>query len=367
MAVTMHDVAQRAGVSIKTVSNVVNNYPHIRPATRDRVLAVIAELGYQVNATARSLRTGRSGIIGLAVPELRVPYFAELAGAVIAAAETRGLTVIIEQHGGRRDLELEVLTGRRRHLTDGLIYSPLALGPGDEALLDAPYPLVLLGERIFHDGIDHVTMRNRAAARAATEHLLAIGRRRILALGPNPTQEVGSAPLRLAGYRAALDAAGMARDPALEADTIRTWDHTTGARTMARVLNDGVQFDAVFAFNDSLALGAMHELQVRGYRVPDDVAVIGFDAIDEGRYSNPTLTTIDPGRAEIPQEAVRLIDERKRGVAGEPKRIAPDFRLVVGGSTGAVGLDGVLDRSGDHDVDDVADWAARRPDAVLEH
>lgn len=335
MAVTMQDVARKAGVSAKTVSNVVNGYPYIRPETRQRVLAAIEELGYQMNASARSLRTGRTGIIGLALPELRVPYFAELAGAVIVAAEARGLTVIIEQHGGRRELELEVLSGARRHLTDGLIYSPLALGPGDEDLLDVPYPLVLLGERIFHPGIDHVTMRNTDAARAATEHLLAIGRRRILALGPNPTQEVGSAPLRLAGYRAALEAADLPVSPELEVPTIRTWDHAAGARTMARLIDEGIEFDAVFAFNDSLALGAMHELQVRGYRVPDDVAVIGFDAIDEGGYSNPTLTTIDPGRGQIPLEAVRLIDERLRGVAGDPTRIAPSFRLVLGGSTGA--------------------------------
>lgn len=338
MAVTMHHVAQRAGVSIKTVSNVLNGYPHIRPATRDRVLDAIADLGYQVNTAARSLRTGRSGIIGLAVPELRVPYFAELAGAVIAAAETRGLTVIIEQHGGRRELELNVLAGWRRRLTDGLIYSPLALGPGDEALLDSPNPLVLLGERIFHDGIDHVTMQNTAAARAATEHLLAIGRRRIVALGPNREQTVGSAPLRLVGYREALEGAGVRVDPALEVATSRTWDHATGARTIARLIDEGVQFDAVFGFNDSLALGAMHELQVRGYRVPDDVAIIGFDAIDEGRYSNPSLTTVDPGHLEIPREAVRLIDERRRGVAGAPTRIAPDFRVIEGGSTGAIDL-----------------------------
>ncbi|WP_370524025.1 LacI family DNA-binding transcriptional regulator [Cellulomonas sp. APG4] len=335
MAVTMQDVARRAGVSAKTVSNVVNGYPYIRPETRDRVLAAIADLGYRMNTSARSLRTGRSGLIALAVPELSVPYFAELASQVITAAEERGLTVIIEQHGGRRDLELDVLTGERRTLTDGLIYSPLALGPGDEALLDVPYPLVLLGERIFHPGIDHVTMQNTAAARLATEHLLAQGRRRVVALGPNPEQDVGSAPLRFRGYREALDAAGIAPDPSLEVPTNRAWTHATGARTIGRLVDDGVRFDAVVGFNDSLALGAMHELQVRGFRVPDDVAVVGFDAIDEGRYSNPTLTTIDPGRAEIPREAVRMIDERKRGVAGEPTRIAPEFRLVPGGSTGA--------------------------------
>ena len=110
-AVTMHEVAARAGVSIKTVSNVVNGYQYIRPATKERVEAAIADLGYQVNISARNLRRGRTGIIGLAVPELSLPYFAELADSVIRAAEARGLTVLIEQTGSVRERELEVLSG----------------------------------------------------------------------------------------------------------------------------------------------------------------------------------------------------------------------------------------------------------------
>lgn len=335
MAATMQDVARLAGVSVKTVSNVVNGYPHIRPRTRERVLAAIDELGYQLNITARNLRTGRTGIIALAVPELRVPYFAELADSVIEVAEAQGFHVIIEQHGGQREREIEVLTGSRRTLTDGLIYSPMALGPGDETYLDVTYPLVLLGERIFHASVDHVTMRNTEAAQVATEHLLSSGRRRVAALGVYPGQVVGSAALRLAGYRAALERAGLPVDPALEAVATGPWTRATGARAMAEMLEAGTRPDAVFGFNDALALGAMHELQVRGFRVPEDVAVIGFDAIDEGRYANPTLTTVDPGRDEIPVLAVRLLAERIRGVATEFHRLAPEFRVVPGGSTGA--------------------------------
>ncbi|WP_456847225.1 LacI family DNA-binding transcriptional regulator, partial [Cellulomonas sp. P5_C6] len=143
-AVTMHEVAARAGVSIKTVSNVVNGYQYIRPATKERVEAAIAELGYQVNISARNLRRGRTGIIGLAVPELSLPYFAELADSVIRAAEARGLTVLIEQTGSVRERELEVLSGQRRHLTDGLIFSPLELGPQDADALRVDFPMVLL-------------------------------------------------------------------------------------------------------------------------------------------------------------------------------------------------------------------------------
>src|SRR5665647_2148175 len=165
MAATMHDVARLAGVSIKTVSNVVNGYPHIRETTRARVLAAIDELDYQLNVAARNLRTGRTGIIALAVPELGLPYFAELADSVIEAADVQGLTVLIEQTGSRRERELEVLSGARRHLTDGLIFSPLALGAGDEDLLRVDFPVVVLGERLFPDSVDHVTMQNVEAAR----------------------------------------------------------------------------------------------------------------------------------------------------------------------------------------------------------
>ncbi|HEY5554279.1 MAG TPA: LacI family DNA-binding transcriptional regulator, partial [Cellulomonas sp.] len=139
----MHDVAALAGVSVKTVSNVVNGYQYIRPATRAKVEAAIGELGYRINITARNLRQGRTGMIGLAVPELSLPYFAELADSVIRAAEDVRLTVLIEQTGAVRQRELEVLSGQRRHLTDGLIFSPLDLGEQDKASFDVDFPMVL--------------------------------------------------------------------------------------------------------------------------------------------------------------------------------------------------------------------------------
>ncbi|WP_250444438.1 LacI family DNA-binding transcriptional regulator [Actinotalea sp. C106] len=333
MAATMQDVAQRAGVSIKTVSNVVNGYPYIRESTRQRVLDAIQALDYQVNAAARNLRTGRTGIIALALPELSLPYFAELADAVIEAADEQGLTVIIEQHGGRRERELDVLSGVRRHLTDGLIYSPLALGEGDEARLEVDFPLVLLGERIFHDPVDHVTMDNVEAARAATAYLLGLGRRRIAVIGVHPGEVVGSAGLRLTGHLAALAEAGIPPDDALLGPA-GLWHRATGAEAMASMLDAGVRPDAVFGLNDALALGAMHELQLRGLRIPEDVAVIGFDDIDEGAYANPGLTTVDPGREQIARTAVEMLSTRigSRG-ATAPHRVVADYTIVVRGST----------------------------------
>jgi DNA-binding LacI/PurR family transcriptional regulator len=336
MSVTLYDVAREAGVSIKTVSNVINDYPYVRPETRERVQAAITKLGYIPNLSARSLRSGRTGMIGLAVPELSLSYFAELADKVIRAAEERDLVVLIEQTNRSRERELEVLRGTRPRMIDGLLFSPLALGPEDRGLVDIELPLVLLGERIFDSGVDHVTMQNVAAARAATEHLLAKGRRRIAVVGAHPGEVIGSAGLRLNGYREALAAAGIDYDERL-VGWAELWHRQQGAEAMASVIARGVEFDAVFAFNDTLALGAMHALQQAGLRIPDDVALIGWDATDEGAYSSPTLTSVDPGQGRIAALSVEMLVERI--AAGAKRREQPgreievDFTIVERDST----------------------------------
>lgn len=328
MAVTLHDVARLASVSIKTVSNVINDYPHIRPATREKVEAAIAELGYTPNLTARNLRSGRTGAIALALPDLGLPYFAELAALVIQEAEAAGVVVLVEQTGADRTRELDLLRSPRLKLTDGLIFSPLGMGQEDAAALDVSFPLVLLGERIFDGPADHVTMRNVEAARAATEHLLAQGRRRIAVVGAHEGEVLGSAALRLQGYRAALEAAGIAYDETIIGYTT-LWHRANGADSMRELLARGGEFDAVFGLNDTLALGAMRVLQESGRRVPDDVAVVGFDGLDEAAYSIPSLTTVDPGRAWIAKTAVSTLLERIAGAVEVPARtLLADYSIL---------------------------------------
>ncbi|WP_418277720.1 LacI family DNA-binding transcriptional regulator [Isoptericola jiangsuensis] len=336
MAVTMHDVAQRAGVSIKTVSNVVNGYPHIRPATRDRVQAAIDALGYRLNTTARNLRTRRTDMITLAVPELSLPYFAELADRVIRAAEEQGLTVLIEQTSGSREREVDVLTGHRRHLTDGMIFSPLELSQDDVAMFEVDYPLVVLGERVFDAPADHVTMNNVAAAKAATLHLASLGRRRIAVVGAHEGEQQGSAALRTEGYRQGLAEAGLPYDPALVGEA-GLWHRSTGSETMGAMLDAGIEVDAVFALNDAMALGALHALHARGLEVPDDIALIGFDDVDDVRYSVPTITSVDPGSAQIARTAVDLLVERIAGGSERTfRRVVTTSRIVGRESTGDV-------------------------------
>ena len=337
VAATLRDVAELVGVSIKTVSNVVRGYEHVRESTRAAVLAAIEQTGYQPNVSARSLRVGRSGVIGLALPDVSLPYFAELAGAVISEAREAGVTVLIEQTGAEREVEEEVLRGSRLQLTDGLVFSPLAMGQSDVGRLAVDYPLVLLGERIFDPPCDHVVMDNVAAARAATEQLIAAGSRRIAAIGAHLGEDQGSAALRLRGYREALEAAGLSYDERL-VGYAGTWRRHDGAQAMRDVLARETDVDGVFGMNDTLAFGALRALQEEGCAVPDDVRVIGFDDLDETRYTAPSLSTVDPGRLEIARTAVRVllerIEERRSGATpSAPRRFTTGYRVVEREST----------------------------------
>jgi DNA-binding LacI/PurR family transcriptional regulator len=329
----LKDVAERAGVSVKTVSNVVNGYLHVRPDTRARVQEAIAELNYRPNLSARNLRRGRTGVIALAVPELDLPYFAELARHVVTAAAERGWTVLIDQTGGSREQERMVVAGIRDHMIDGLILSPLALTGEDlGAGVDGP-PMVLLGERVDHGPADHVVIDNVAAAREITAHLVGLGRWRIAAIGAQRTAEGASARLRLAGYAAALDAAGIDLNERLVAPAVE-WHRADGAAAMRDLLDAGVRPDAVFCFNDTLALGALRTLHERGLRVPEDVAVAGFDDIEDGRFAIPTLSTIAPDKERIARLAVELLAGRLDGDRDAPPReLSAPYRLAPREST----------------------------------
>jgi DNA-binding LacI/PurR family transcriptional regulator len=330
VAITMHDVANLAGVSIKTVSNVINDYQYLKPETRQRVLDAIEKLGYHPNLSARGLRSGRTDVISLIIPDIRNAYFAELADSVMRAAGEKGLSVIIEQSNGDRERELSLLRGPRSSGVDGILYSVLGLEEQDAHLLDdIQTPMVLLGERIFHGPTDHVTMRNADSTKAATAHLLERGRKRVVAFGVHPGEVVGSAGLRLVGYREALDDAGVPFDPELVVE-VGEWFRKNGADAMHSFLASSVPFDGVVAFNDLIGLGAMRVMQEAGIRIPEDVSVVGFDDIDETRYTLPTLSTINPGKDEIARVAVSYLQERiaKGARAIPPREHLASFHLV---------------------------------------
>ena len=335
MAVSMRDVAARAGVSPRTVSNVVSGYVHVSDDTRRRVQSAIEELRYRPNVSAQSLRQGRTGIIALAVPEIAAPYFAELADLVQQAASSRGVTLLVEQTGASRERENLVLEGYHSNLIDGLVLSPMALTALDLQARAPEIPTVLLGERIgAAGGLLHVTMDNVAAAREATTHLLSLGRRRIAAVGADlSVDNLGPALRRLAGYRDALAQAGLSVAAELEVTT-DGWSHRSGYAAVDALLTSGTPVDAMFCCNDVLAMSAIRAVQAHGLRVPEDIAVVGWDDIAEAAYVTPALTTVRPDKAAIAQTAVDRLLALVAG--GEPVggQVTCGYELVVRESCG---------------------------------
>lgn len=299
--VRLVDVAARVGVSSKSVSNVVNGTGYVGAEVRERILEAIDELGYRPNLAARQLRQGRSGLLALVIPDLREPYFAEFASRFVEAAQQRGLTTLVSQTKGTRGNELAMLSGEGLPALDGIVMSPLRLTVDDVASRRGHAPVVVIGEEsqaLAGPEIHHVGIDNVAAAAAATAHLLSRGRRRIAAVGVQENGPTATSQLRFEGYRNALTARGIEVDPALFA-TVEEFNRAEGSRAVEALLNSGTVFDGLICFNDTLALGALYTLGARDVRVPNDVDVIGFDAIEEGRFANPSFSTIDPGIDEM--------------------------------------------------------------------
>ena len=332
------DVAAAAGVSWKTVSNVVNGTGRVGAATRERVERTIAELGYRPSLAGRQLRRGRTNILALAVPEIDSPYFAALAHAVIVAARDRGYRVFIDETRGDPEAERSVARGFDVRLIDGIVFSPLALSLAEVDGLRGAMPMVLLGERDGGTppdgragqglGTDHVSIDNVRAAREATRHLLGSGRRRLGFLGAERQEAVRSSTQRLQGFREELDAAGIAVDErwVLPVDE---YHRQSGAEAVEGVLARVGEIDGLLCGNDQLALGAMHALRLNGVAVPADVAVVGWDNTEDGRFANPSLTTVAPDVGALAEHAVRRAVAQVEGDAGEPEDAVVAHRLLV--------------------------------------
>ncbi len=333
MPVTLRDVAERTGVSMRTVSNVVNGFAYVSAETRARVQQAIDELGYRPNLAARNLRGGRTGTIGLAVPELAAPYFSELSGHIIREATGHSYTAIIEQTAGELDAERGVIgQARRTHQLDGLIFSPLAIQSSDLAQMTSTIPFVLLGERVPTGSFDHVGIDNVKAAETATLHLAELGKHRIAAIGDQFRRSPSTAQYRTQGYRQGLASAGLAHRKDLTMP-VEQFQRADGARAMARLLDLRQPPDAVFCYNDLLAVGALRTVLSRGLRVPQDIAIVGFDDIGDGRFSTPTLTSMSPNKAEIGRVAVEQLLRRLKGDTSAPVTHMVGCELRVGEST----------------------------------
>jgi DNA-binding LacI/PurR family transcriptional regulator len=308
---------------------------------RERVRAALEELKYQPNLPARYLRNGRVGVLALAIPDLSNPYFADIGHAIIAEAAAQSYTVLIDCTGGERANETLVLDGLRPHLIDGAILIAQALEPEDFLAREVKVPLVLVGDHLLDGAVpyDHIANDNVAAAHLAARHLVDVGRRRIAAIGDHGALSIWDAVARhrrLRGYTEALEEAGLPVDAELIMP-VASYSRRDGAEAMRQLLALHAPPDAVFCFNDLLALGALRALHEAGRRVPEDVAVTGFDDIEEARFATPSLTTIAPDKEQMGALAVSFLLGRIAGTrTGPPERVEVPFRLIVRESTAGV-------------------------------
>ncbi|WP_420114826.1 substrate-binding domain-containing protein [Pseudactinotalea sp.] len=329
--VGIKDVAARAGVSWKTVTNVIHGRPHVAAATRRTVERAIAELGYRPSLAGRQLRHGRTGLLAVSVPDLATPYFAELARAVVRRAREDDYTVLIDETGHSVTRESAAARGYSVRFTDGVLFSPSRLSGADVAALQTDTPIVLLGEQADPGGLDHVGIDNVTSARDAARHMLTIGRRRFAFLGAEIGPHRKASALRIAGVRAELAAAGNTADLTL----LETSEYSRSegfARTRA-AFADGTHWDALICASDLVAIGALHALASLGIRIPEDVAVLGWDNAPEAEYAWPPLTTIAPNMAEFGARAFQLLTARIAEPTAPPRRGLVSHHLIVRSST----------------------------------
>ncbi|MET1007969.1 MAG: LacI family DNA-binding transcriptional regulator [Propionibacteriaceae bacterium] len=305
MRATVRDVARRAGVSPKTVSNVVNGTFPVSPGTRTRVEEALAELDYVPNLSARGLRNGRTGVIALALPDLATSYSAELAHHFVLAAGRRGLNVQIEETAWNDRREHELLSRARAQLVDGLILNPVLLETSAVQRGVSLPPVVLIGE-VDQPLADHVWHDNVLAAREMTTLLIEEGHRRIAVVG---TMDSETSRLRLRGYEEAMAAAGLEVSPDLDIPT-RNWNPAGGAAAMSGYLDAHELPDAIFCFTDAMAMGVLSVLWAAGHRVPEDVSVVGYDDVMDASYSVPALTTVRFEKQDLAETALELLIER---------------------------------------------------------
>ena len=343
---TLRDVAQAAGVSLKTASNVINGSGRMTPETRAKVETVIERLDYRVNVAARNLSRNRTGFITLAMPSLTQPYMSELASRTIDAARERGYSVYVttyvegSERGARRLLETFNST-----FSDGMILSVGEQEPLDPDDLRVDFPLVVVGARSTYGAADHVTPDDIHAAAMAAGHLYDHGTTHLAIVGARGRYDEaallraveGNAQLRIRGIIEESHRRGIILDPRLVGNADEDWSIGTGARVTQRLIDSGVPFDGVVALNDQLAIGVIFALSSNGLAIPADVQVIGFDNIEEAEYLQVPLSTMDSRLGWTAATAVdrilERIEARIEGRTVEPERLTTQSQVIARAST----------------------------------
>jgi LacI family transcriptional regulator len=331
MPQTIKDIAKRAGVSIATVSYVVNNSRVVSPEVRGRVEKAINELGYHPDINARSIKTQRTSTIGLIIPDNANPFFAEIAKGVEDAGFEAGYSVILCNSNSMEARELAYINLLLSKRVDGVVFGATSKGVEHARLLvEQSIPTAIFYREVEDLNIDSFRIDNIEAGYKATQHLIDLGHRKIACIQPRSPITPSSG--RVLGFRKALLEAGIEVDEEL----MPVGDNliSGGGDAVMRLLQTKKCFTAIYSTNDAMAIGAMRAARDAGYQIPEDISIVGTDDILLARYSEPPLTTIAQPKQEAGSMAVKLLIERieKRYKDGPREFILP-IELIVRKST----------------------------------
>jgi LacI family transcriptional regulator, galactose operon repressor len=323
--VTIHDVAQAAGVSVTTVSRVLNDKDDVAPATYEKVRRVMRELNYTASLAAKSMRSRTTNVIGLVMPEVTEPFDLEIIRGVGAAIRESGYDLMIYTTGGsplsrRAAWEQEHVALLSGGLTDGCI----VVTPSAPTFPNATR-IVVVDPQGDGTNVPSVVARNRVGAFAVMEYLVGLGHRRIGFIGGRP--DTLSGIRRLTGYRDGLATAGIPIDPAL----IQDGDYTRerGQAAARQLLGQPDRPTAIFAANDLSALGVMDVAQELSLCIPQELSLVGFDNIPEAALATPRLTTVDQSIQEMGELAATLLIGILRGEAPERQLVKVETQLII--------------------------------------
>lgn len=322
----MEDVARQAGVSLMTVSRVINHKDGISDATRRRVQKIIDQLGYRPSDIARSLVTDRTSTIGLVVIDNSNPFFSEVARGVEHAAYAEGYNVLLCNTNEDTERELAVLRSLEEKRVDGVILCSPRLDENSlQNALQQQAAVVLINRRLSDPRFGMIILNDVRGGRMATEHLLSRGHKAIGFLsGP---QNSYSGQMRAKGYCVALEAAGIG----YRAEWVRhCWPVVESGRLETyKLLTAQPEITAVFCYNDLSAIGAMHACMELGRRIPDDISIVGFDNIPFAAWVTPSLTTCHIPMYDVGNQAMQLLSEFINSCSGNCQDILIEPELIV--------------------------------------
>jgi len=302
---TIAEVAREASVSSQTVSRVINNRPDVSPETRQRVQQVIRKLGYQPSALARGLASRRTRTLGLITADFSDYFFTQVIAGAEVEARRHGYFFMLGSTERNPQDEPEYIRLLTEHHVQGILFARPSTEPDNRHLLGLMrdgVPVVTTAYHLPGSDLTVVDVDNVDGAQQATRYLLECGHRQIAMItGPTTWKSVND---RTEGYKLALEAAGIAYDPGLVAEG--DWSYTSGYQAMQEILASGA-CSALYAQNDQMAIAAIRVLREAGRRVPQDVAVVGYDDIPAAEYCDPPLTTIRQPMQEVGQVATRLL------------------------------------------------------------